>query len=351
MEEKKKKVCIFTLYSKEGASSNFRILMFLNDLNNMFDVKTYSFWNKKYVNKYMGNKMKYIIPIAFQYFANVFRRFIQLLLIARNYDVVIFQKGVIPALPVSFVNYLQKNGVRVILDIDDAVYLSKHDYSDKIARKVDFVVVGNKYLMDHYVQLNSNIAIFPTVDYSPDYKSYIYNTFDEKCIGWIGSKATIKNLEVVVGAINKIVDRHPQVTTKIICNDDYGMQNKIKNSKFVPWTLTGYIKDMSDFTIGIMPLYDTPYNRGKCGFKLVQYMNLYKPIIASPVGVNKEIVGNCGLLASTEDEWVEAIELLLFNKSIYANCVKHMETDFESRYSYNRILEMWIQLINDRMNI
>ena len=345
MKKNKKKVCIFTLYCKEGASSNFRILMFIDDFSTKFETKIYSFWNKKYVNTYMGNKSRYIISIVIQYLLNVIKRSYQIFFIATKCDVVIFQKGVIPGLPLTFMKYLHKKNIKVILDIDDAVYLSSHDYSDKIAKDADVIVVGNNLLREHYVQINQNVVILPTVDYSPAYEIYKKDTFINKSIGWIGSKPTINNLEIVTNAINKVVNTHPEVSFDFICNSDYGFLKAIKNSKFIPWTLNGYIKAMSKFTIGIMPLYDTPYNRGKCGFKLIQYMNLNKPIIASPVGVNKDIVGNCGIIAETEDEWVEAIESLLFNEHLYREFEDKIETEFKNKYSYSKILTLWTDLI------
>ncbi|MBI6054810.1 glycosyltransferase [Clostridium perfringens] len=346
MNRQKKKVCIFTLYSKEGASSNFRILMFVDDLKKHYDVITFSFWNKNFVTKYMNDKKKFFLPIGFQYIWNVIKRIYQILFIASKSDIVIFQKSVIPKVSITYISYLKKKGCKIIFDVDDAIYMSLHDNSDEIAKKADVIVVGNDVLMKHYSLFNKNTVLFPTVDYSPEYKKYICNTFKNKCIGWIGSKATINNLDIVVNAINKVVNEHPEVKFEFICDDKYGYIDKIKNSIFTKWTLDGYKKEVAKFTIGIMPLEDTEYNRGKCGFKLIQYMNLYKPVIASPVGINSEIVGNGGLIAKTEDEWIYAIKKLLFNKKEYEKCIDNIRNEFEKNYSYERLLLMWINLIN-----
>ena len=75
--------------------------------------------------------------------------------------------------------------------------------------------------------------------------------------------------------------------------------------------------------------FDTPYNRGKCGFKLVQYLNLNKPVIASDVGVNCSIVGHCGLIVDTQTSWGEALENLLFNEHFYNECLKNISNEFQ----------------------
>jgi len=347
MEVKKsKKVAVYTLYCKEGASSNYRILMYLDDLKKVFDVDTFAFWNRRYVLKYMPNKKKYIIPIVVQFILNTVRRLFEILIYSRRYDIIILQKGVIPACRLTLIGYMKRQGCKVIFDVDDAVYLNKRDNSNQIAKEVNLVVVGNDSLKEHYLAFNKKTIVLPTVDYSPAYKKYIRDTYNEKIIGWIGSKNTVGNLEVVVNAINTIIKKHPEVKFYIISNTSGGYDSVISNTVFIPWSLENYVKCMAYFTIGIMPLFDTPFNKGKCGFKLIQYMNLSKPVIASPVGVNAKIVGKCGLVASTEDEWVNCLETLLYDYEKYKECIRNMETDFDSQYSYFTCLKRWINIIN-----
>lgn len=287
-----------------------------------------------------------MIPIVFQYIGNVIKRVYQLIIQAPKCDVIIFQKGVLPALPVTFIQYLRKRGCKIIFDVDDAIYLSQRDHSNRIAKQADAVIVGNSLLANYYKQFNKHVVVLPTVDYTPAYIPYRRDTFHEKCIGWIGSQSTIGNLRIVAGAINRVVEKYPEVKFRFIANVGREYERQIRNAGFINWTLDTYIQDMSGFTVGIMPLYDNAFNRGKCGFKLIQYMNLYKPVIASPVGVNSEIVRNCGFIAETEDEWFVALEKLLFDRQIYRDCVKHIKAGFEDDYSYEKILDAWVNLID-----
>ena len=346
-----KKILVFSLYCKEGASSNFRILMYVNDFKKKYDVDVYSFWNKKYVEIFMINKSKYRVKIFCQFLFNTIKRIIKLVFFAPKYDIIIIQKSIIPKIPLFFLNYLKKQKCAIIFDVDDAVYLEKRDYSTLIASASDVVIVGNKSLENEYLKYNNNVFIFPTVDYSPMYKEYISDTYANKCIGWIGSKSTLSNLEIIVPAINEVIERHPEVRFKYIANEAAEYEHKIKNSRFVKWSSETYIQEMSEFTIGIMPLFDTPYNRGKCGFKLVQYLNLNKPVIASDVGVNCSIVGHCGLIVDTQTSWGEALENLLFNEHFYNECLKNISNEFQKKYSYEIVLEKWINLLEKIGNV
>jgi glycosyltransferase involved in cell wall biosynthesis len=276
----------------------------------------------------------------------MFTRLFQLLIIAPKSDVVIFQKSVIPYIPINCIRYLKKRKVKVIFDVDDAIFVTKRDYSDDICKLSDITVVGNNYLMKHYSSYSNDIIKIPTVDYTPEYVQYRIDSYSKKCIGWIGGAAQIYNLDAIVPAINEVIKRHENVKFKFICDSPHGYDEKIINAEFCKWNIETYKMDMADFTVGIMPLENTEYNKGKCGFKLIQYLNLEKPVIASPVGVNADIVGNCGIIANDIQEWVDAFEKCLFDESMYKEYLKAIQTEFQEKYSYNVVLDKWRYLLN-----
>ena len=334
-----KKVCVFTLYPEKGASSKYRFFLYKKDLQAKFELKIFSFWNDAYVEKYMHYKKKYAIRIAFSYLIAFAKRLFQLLFIAPKSDVCFFQKACIPKFRYNHIANLKKKGVRVVFDIDDAVYVGKRDYSDNIAELSDVVICGNEVLSNHYRKKNPNVILMPTVENTNLFRYYWKNTFGNKTIGWIGSMSTIDNLDLVVSPINKIVNKHPEVNFLIISNTALDYEKKIKNCRFVKWNKETYISDLSNISIGIMPLKNSEVNRGKCGFKLIQYLNLKKPVVASDVGVNKDIVGACGLLANDEREWINAIESLLMDEENYSCVEKNIENSFFEKYSYEKNLD------------
>lgn len=345
--ENGKRLTIFTLYNEQGASSRYRIYLFKEEFDKKFQTKIFPFWNGKYAKKYLKNKKKYTLNIAILYVFCTIKRFFQIIFIAKKSDYVLFQKAVIPHLNFNFINYLKNRNVKVIFDVDDAIYLTDKGASNNIAKKVDKIIVGNDNLKNYYRQFSDRIVVIPTIDYSHVYRMNWKDTFDAKCIGWIGSKSTINNLDLIIEPINKLVKEHPEVTFNIICDNDYGYLEKIKNSKLIIWSENDYIYELSKLTVGIMPLKDNQFNRGKCGFKIIQYMCMKKPVCASDVGVNNYIVSNGGKLCNSNIEWYNSLNKLLFNHEEYKKCVHNIENEFEKKFNFEFIAKAYIENIED----
>lgn len=340
-----KNLCIFTLYTETGASSKYRAYIFRKELEKNFNVQWFPFWNDTYITKYMHNKKKYFFFIFFLYIGSIAKRWYQLLFIAPKCDVVFLQKACIPKIKKLFLKKLKKNKIRIIFDVDDAIYLSPKDNSDEIAKIADVIICGNTTLKQHYSSLNKNTVILPTIENTSNYQPFWKNTFQEKNIGWIGSKATINNLEIITRPINRIIERHPEVHFYIISNDALNYPQRIQNTTLIPWDKDTYISEISKFTVGIMPLIDNDYNRGKCGFKLIQYLNMKKPVIATGIGANINIVNKNGLLANTAEEWECALEKLLYDKTTYDECVKQIENNFFKVYHFENVSRKLIKIL------
>lgn len=341
-----KKLCVFTLYPELGASSMYRIFLYKDGLQSKFNVKWFPFWNEAYVKKYMYNKKRYFFLIAFFYLIALVKRLYQLLFIASKSDVCFFQKACIPKFCYNNLPSLKKKGIRIIFDVDDAIYLEKRDFSNKIAELSDVVVCGNESLCRYYKTYNKNVMILPTVECTYLYQQYWKNTYENKTIGWIGSLSTIDNLDLIVKPINNIIEKYPKVNFLIISNSTLDYDKKIKNCRFVEWNRNSYMSELSNITIGIMPLKNNEGNRGKCGFKLIQYLNMKKPVVGSNVGVNSKIIGNCGFSVESENEWENALEMLLFNSKEYSKCMNNIEKEFFPNYSYESVLKKLINVID-----
>lgn len=342
-----KKIVVLTLYSEKGASSQYRIFLFRKKINEKFEAKWSSFWNDDYVTKYMHSKKKYLMHIFLQYIFNMVRRIYILLFIVPKADVVFIQKAVIPKCRFLFLKRAKKRGVRIIFDIDDAVYVNSCDYSNEIASLADVVICGNELLKKHFIKYNDNVKIIPTVENTSMYKKYWRNTFSNKIVTWIGSETTIKNLELVVKPLNRVIERHPEVKFYIISNSALDYTKKIRNSVFIPWNRDTYISYIAESTIGIMPLFDNSFNRGKCGFKLIQYLNAKKPVIGSDVGGNYAIINGNGFIANSENEWEKYIEELLYDYDIYERCYDSIEHNFLKIYDYDLVCERIMKVISD----
>lgn len=340
-----KKLCIFTLYPERGASSKYRIFLYKEGLESKFNVKWFSFWNDAYVKEYMYCKKKYALRIFFLYLFFSFKRLFQLFFIAPKADVCFFQKTCIPKFRYNHISSLKKKGIRVVFDVDDAVYTAKRDFSNEIAKLSDAVICGNETLRKHYEAFNNNVFVLPTVENTNLFRPYWKDSFNTKTIGWIGSLSTIDNLDLVVDSVNRLVEKHPEVNLLVISNSVLDYDKKVKNCHFVKWAKDSYISELSNITIGIMPLKDNEVNQGKCGFKLVQYLNMNKPVIGSKIGVNEDIIGNCGFSVKTESEWDRCLELLLYDKNKYQECLNNIQNEFLPKYSYDSVLKKLIGIL------
>ena len=181
-----------------------------------------------------------------------------------------------------------------------------------ILKLSDMVFVGNKFLADYAAQYNRSVKIIPTtIETDTFQKKKLNKNSDRVCIGWIGSHTTSKHFALAVPFLKELTEKFgDRIYIKLISDENYPT-NEI-DVCFCKWNKDSEIEDLLEFDIGIMPLPDDEWAKGKCGFKGLQYMSLEIPAILSPVGVNSEIIqdGVNGYLASTKEEWIEKISML-----------------------------------------
>jgi glycosyltransferase involved in cell wall biosynthesis len=232
------------------------------------------------------------------------------------------EKEAFPWIPAFFETALYKTSVPYVIDYDDAVFHRYDQHPNPIIRGLlsrrierimahsSMVVAGNRYIADYTQKAGVlKVEILPTV---VDVSKYpVKANFDSPSfiIGWIGSPSTSRHIKFVSEALTNFCQQE-NIEFKAIgaLQDDL---EKIPG-KVIPWNNETEKEDLTRFDVGIMPLPDTPWERGKCGFKLIQYMAAGLPVIASPVGVNSKIVehGVNGFLANNAEEWIEYLGIL-----------------------------------------
>lgn len=218
---------------------------------------------------------------------------------------------------------------KIIYDFDDAIWLTDKTTEPWLQKTVRWrkkvfsickwsykVSCGNNYLADHARQFNQNVVICPTtIDtlavHNPSLFTENSSVSQNVIIGWTGSHSTLKYLAEVEPVLQQLEKKYPHVRLLVIANQKPGLN--LKSVEFVPWRKETEIEDLLKIDIGIMPLHDDDWSKGKCGFKALQYMALEIPTIASRVGVNPLIVDHNtnGFLCSTREEWVEALNRLI----------------------------------------
>ena len=260
-----------------------------------------------------------------------FRRFLCLFSLWR-YDLIMIHREAGPIGPPIIEWWIARVAKkRILYDFDDAIWINNTSNSwiywikspwktNLICKWSTIIFVGNQYLADFAAQHNENVIIIPTT-IDTNHRHNITKDHEKNkkskaiCIGWTGSHSTLPYLKGVEGALKKIQHKH-NVRVKIIAD-------KAPNDLTIPfdfdvWSLGREINQLLDIDIGIMPLPNENWAKGKCAFKALQYLSLGIPCVASPVGVNKKVVltNKTGLLAESENEWVGALEKLLLDNAL-----------------------------------
>ena len=248
---------------------------------------------------------------------------------ASKYDIIFIQREAFMTGSVFFEKRFAKSKAKVVFDFDDSIWLQdtspvnsklswlKNSGKTKdIIALSDMVFAGNKYLADFSLRYNPNTRIIPTTIDTNRYVR-ISQQNSKVCIGWSGSFSTIKHFEHGLNFLRVIKSKYgDKVYFKVIGDPNY--VNEEFSIKGIPWTEESEIRELSEIDIGIMPLPDDEWAKGKCGLKGLQYMALEIATIMSPVGVNTDIIqdGENGFLAGSTDEWVEKLSRLIESKEL-----------------------------------
>jgi glycosyltransferase involved in cell wall biosynthesis len=200
-----------------------------------------------------------------------------------------------------------------LVDIDDAIHLLRGGRAARhLARLADLVVVGNAWLADVWRQWNPAVEVLP----SPvDTDLYAAGAWSERpVIGWIGSGSNLRYLSGIAPALERVVSRIPGVIVAVCCERRPNLPGL--PVRWVPWSEAVEAPFLASISVGVMPLDDGDWERGKCSFKMLQYMAAGRPCVVSPVGMNKDLLQQAavGLAAETIDEWTEALSALLADR-------------------------------------
>jgi glycosyltransferase involved in cell wall biosynthesis len=200
----------------------------------------------------------------------------------------------------------------------------------------DLVTVGNQFLKNEVLKVDPGKKVFviPTcidTDLYPRKKKITHR--EETILGWIGTKGNLKYLKKLEPVFETIYQRFPRVKLKIVSNDFYDPSHLPTIKKL--WKLEDENEDLLSFDIGLMPLNDDLWSRGKCGLKIIQYLSVGVPAVCTPVGINSDIIkdGKNGFWANSDQEWVDRLSILIQDERLrYEMGLKGIET-VEREYS------------------
>jgi len=329
-------VLVLTRYERLGASSRVRFLQFLPALERegfTFDVRP--LLSNAYVSALYGGP-----PVSKASIAMAYLRRIAALRKRMRYDVVWLEKEALPWLP-AWVEIARLEGIPYVADYDDAWFYRYESHwlspllghkLDKIMQVARTVVAGNDFLARRARQAGARaVEIVPTAIDLDRYRNLPSRSLDGPMnVGWIGHPHTVHYLPAVAEALRGVEGVNLQVVGAPVPEAFAGMR-----SESLPWTEDTEVRRIADFDVGIMPLPDTPWERGKCAYKLLQVMAAGKPVIASPVGANRQVVqhGVNGFLAETPEEWAEASRKLAADPFLRARMGVEARKTVEAGYA------------------
>ncbi|MBN3518753.1 glycosyltransferase family 4 protein [Algoriphagus lutimaris] len=347
--KKKKKILFLPKYPRQGASSRLRTFQYLDLWKQQgVEVSVSSFFNSKYLSQIYQNQKPQFINVLKCYLKRCW-----VLMYSWRYDLIWIEKEAFPFLP-SYAEWLiEKLGKGYIVDYDDAVF---HNYDQNpnwlvrtwMGNKIDWVMrhsrivfVGNSYLGKRAKLAGAlDVQILPTVVETTVYSVHRNNNNSKIRLGWIGSPSTTKYLNFLTSIFEEL-SKTLDFELLIINSPHVQLPDFTCEYSLIPWKEEEESSQISQFDIGMMPLPDSDWEKGKCAYKLIQYMACGLPVVASPVGMNKDVVrpGENGFLASTELEWLEALSLLISDSSLRVKMGDAGRKLVENEYSLEKNFE------------
>ena len=278
--------------------------------------------------------------------ARAFARRMAALRSLHKYDAVFISREAAPLGPPIFERWIQRAGVPLIFDFDDAIFIPTVSAANKYwgwlkspgkthttCRLASHIMAGNPYLADYARQVNQRVTVVPTTIDTEKYTVEPTRSLpDPPVIGWSGSFSTVQCLNDLRAALRRLAEQE-RFRLRVIGTPSYQLDGL--ETEALPWRSQTEVADLRPIDIGVMPLPDDPWSRGKCGLKALQYMALGIPTVCSPVGVNSDIIhdGENGFLAATEDEWVEKLRQLLRSAPLRERLGSAGRATVEARYS------------------
>ncbi|UJF28779.1 glycosyltransferase family 4 protein [Kaistella sp. 97-N-M2] len=349
------KLLFLTKYTALGASSRMRTFQYLRHYEAAgIDCTVSSFFNDAYLHNLYGGK-----PSRWSLFNFYMKRFLVFFTVFK-YDKVYIEKEIFPYSPPFAEWLLFLSGKDYLVDYDDAIF---HNYDrnsnffirtflenkiDIVMKHAEVVIAGNSYLAKRAEKAGAKkVIIVPTV---VDLERYVPSAESTKgrkfIIGWIGTKTTFeKHLLSIKDWLLKAQDLFDlEIHIIGITENDVFLGDHVK---YVPWTAETEVEAICKIDVGIMPLRHSPWEEGKCAYKIIQYMACGKPVIASNVGVNAEMClnGDTGFLADTEEEFLEALHFLINNKMSGENMGKKGRALVEKSFNIEKTSKKMAELI------
>ncbi len=341
------RVLALSPFPEEGAGCRFRVAQYVPYLREAgFDVTISSFYSPKFFR--LVYKPGNYIRKALAFLPLAVRRLLELNDLD-NYDLVFLYREAIPLGPPLIERAIVRKGKPIVLDFDDAIFMSNVSEANRaiaflknpgrvaeVIGESTRVVVGNEFLASYARRYSDQVTVIPT---AVDTNRFVPRAAApvepgrELVVGWIGSPTTFPYLRDLASVLAQVAGQH-RFRLKV---SGAGRSVRFPGVTVdeVPWSLADEVSLFNTCDIGVYPLTDDDWSRGKCGFKAIQCMACGVPVVAAAVGVNREIItdGVDSFLASTPQEWIDKLGRLLSDPELRTRMAAAGRRTIEERYS------------------
>jgi glycosyltransferase involved in cell wall biosynthesis len=338
-------IAYFSKASSIGPSSRYRICQFLPYLSAVgMECRIFPLFGPVYyrILEFRNPVARLLVKVVYVG-GRLVKRSWDLMTLPRV-DVVVIEGQLFPYAPAWLERLILRVLPTVVLEFDDAIYLTRFHQSKipALLKSVSESVVGNEVLARYARQYCSHVSVIPTVVDTRRFTPAVGTEPSAREDGqrllrvvWIGLAYNLEYLDIVVPALRALSEQG-LVCFRVICSHPPVLKGV--NMEFRPWSMDLEATDLRECHIGIMPLPDTEWARGKCGLKLLQYMACGLATVASPVGVNREIVrdNETGFLAASPSAWYEKLYRLCQDDELRARLGRAGRQRVEGSYSLAR---------------
>lgn len=269
----------------------------------------------------------------------------------RRFDVIVLERELFDYDSHFWEDWFRRAAPALVLDVDDGIFLRYPEKYEHLARISDGVIAGNEALAEYTRPFNDRITIIPTCIDLAEY--HVRPDADDSArpiVGWIGTTGNLRFLDVCAPAL-RALSKQFDYELRLIAGES-GPLDAIDltgvNVRFIPWQGATEVGELAQFDVGLMPLPEgEPWMRYKCGLKLLQYMSIGIPGVASPIGVNSQIVesGRNSFLAATVGEWESALSLLLGDAQLRRTIGRAARQTVEADYSVDVHLPRFVKAL------
>jgi glycosyltransferase involved in cell wall biosynthesis len=295
-----------------------------------------------------GIKIIDLLILPVMYIIKFFLRIIAIIIFAGRYNIIYIERELLPGVTPLLERIVFIFNKNIVFDFDDAIFLRyKQDNNPigKIISLAKLTITGNEYLADFAKKFSKSVVVCPTViDTEKFIPSGSQRPASPLTLGWIGSASNLRYLLLLKDALGTIASKYPHVRLLIICELSPDFTLPISTT-YMKWRKDREAEDLNKIDIGLMPLLDTPWERGKCGLKIIEYMASGLPVVASNVGANPQILQDKkqGFLVNTTQQWIEKLSLLIEDYELRKKMGQEARKRAEEIFS----LEHWNQKILD----